>query len=43
MSTALIVEDDLRLRADLAFMLRDEAFEAYDHQDLPKKHLKLQY
>jgi two-component system nitrogen regulation response regulator NtrX len=27
MTTALIVEDDLRLRADLAFMLRDEGFE----------------
>ena len=27
MSTALIVEDDLRVRADLAFMLRDEGFE----------------
>ncbi|MFQ5350028.1 MAG: sigma-54-dependent transcriptional regulator, partial [Thermoanaerobaculia bacterium] len=27
MTTALIVEDDLRLRADLAFMLRDESFE----------------
>ena len=28
MTTALIVEDDLRLRADLAFMLRDDGFEA---------------
>ena len=27
MTTAFIVEDDLRLRADLAFMLRDESFE----------------
>ena len=27
MSIALIVEDDLRLRADLTFMLRDEGFE----------------
>jgi two-component system nitrogen regulation response regulator NtrX len=26
-ASALIVEDDLRLRADLAFMLRDESFE----------------
>ena len=27
MTTALIVEDDLRMRADLAFMLRDDGFE----------------
>jgi len=27
MTAALIVEDDLRLRADLAFMLRDDGFE----------------